>query len=194
MGEGAEIRRVLRAEDGTTIVMSPGCMMIFGADNSETRPIRDILAFHGLTGDPRYDFLHDVHRTLKELGDGMIHPDNTAMIEFGYGLDTLPKTIESVTSQMNQFERDIILLLAPAGYETETLIVKTKDGLIFIGPNDGSLGFIAPELIREMRRITGPAELRELTRRVYAAAKITAGNPPLDEFSEKISKYRLVGA
>ena len=179
--------------DGGKIIFGPGYTMEFGPDNSTARPIRDILIFHGFSGRERCILMRDIQQTMYALGEGLIGWNNTGIIEYGYGLDTKQKTIESITSQIEHCKRDILLLMN-GDFDADTLIVRTKinDGLIFIGPNDGRLGFIDSEDIVEIRQITGPSDLRGLTQSVYAAAKIVVGQPPLDEFSKLIDTSELI--
>lgn len=161
--------------------------IMFGPDNSQTRPVRDILVFHPLSDDNRYVFLHKIWEELSCLGEGLINSDNTAMIEYGHGLDSVSKMIACVVAQKDYFERDIILMLTPPMFATDSFLVKTSDGLIYIGPNDGSLGFITHESIVEMRRLAEST----LSYRIFAAAKIVAGWD-WDLFSAKINKDLLV--
>jgi len=148
--------------------------------------------------------LHDFSKTgvqlwvalsqLEEQSEGSIGGPMASAIVFADNLDSQEETKRALLAyREHEFKDDLFLVLTKTGNrrsKPDAIVIKTNSGYTIIGPNDGSLGCVPKDDIKELRIITQPWHAKEFFRRLFAAASIAKGVPP-DEFSRVIKKRRL---
>lgn len=148
--------------------------------------------------------LHDFNSRLEtrivswqiaKLAEGFIgnKPAQSKIMEMAHGMNSITRTRKRLAGYFDHAPKnDVFLLLMKANRpDAETVIVLTKSGYTFIGPNDGHLGFIMPNDVKEVRKIVKPEFDKDFSRRIHAAANLAKG-VAFDEFTELLEPDQLV--
>ena len=170
-------------------------VLIGGFDLEGKSYIRDILLVHDFRSVGAPERLRIIVGQIEELSDGCVNGRLT--ITRTWERDGIYDSIQGTKSEFSRYWKsagrgDMYLFLVVAtNPDADAVLVKTKSGWIFVGPNDGHLGFLSQDDIIELRKITKPEFHGEFSRRIHAAAALARGIP-LDDFSVEVAKDELV--